>query len=152
VAGDAGLHQGQRRDVVADEHGLGQGRARRHREVVNVHDVGGGHRCRYQGQGSRHVDGVVVDVSNLIGESVPVGVLGPTAHPRLPLEVLFGVGHCYRCSSMVRARCTRDSGQFCIGSGRFEMRNTLRPGVNTLRGGLQGGSLVSRMLENWVDG
>jgi hypothetical protein len=53
---------------------------------------------------------------------------------------------------MVRARCMRDSGQFCIGSGHFEMRNTLRPGVNTLRGGLQGGSLVSRMLENWVDG
>jgi hypothetical protein len=53
---------------------------------------------------------------------------------------------------MVRARCTRDSGQFCTGSGHFEMRNTLRPGVNTLCGGLQGGSLVSRMLENSVDG
>jgi hypothetical protein len=25
-----------------------------------------------------------------------IGVLGPTAHPRLPLEVLFGVGRCYR--------------------------------------------------------
>jgi hypothetical protein len=25
-----------------------------------------------------------------------VGVLGPTAHPGLPLEVLFGVGRCYR--------------------------------------------------------
>jgi hypothetical protein len=32
------------------------------------------------------------------------------------------------------------------------MRNTLHPGVNTLCDGLQGGSLVSRMLENWVDG
>jgi hypothetical protein len=53
---------------------------------------------------------------------------------------------------MGRTRCTRDSGQFCTGSGRFEMRNTLRPGVNTLHGGLQGGSLVLRMLENWVDG
>jgi hypothetical protein len=53
---------------------------------------------------------------------------------------------------MVRARCTRDNGQFCTGSDRFEMRNTLRPGVNTLCGGLQGGSLVPRMLENWVDG
>jgi hypothetical protein len=53
---------------------------------------------------------------------------------------------------MVRARCTRDSGQFCTGSGRFEMRNTLRLDVNTLRGGLQGGSLVPKMLENWVDG
>jgi cation transport ATPase len=41
-------------------------------EVVSVHDLGGGHRCRYQGRGSRHVDGVVVDVSSLIGESVPV--------------------------------------------------------------------------------
>jgi hypothetical protein len=49
---------------------------------------------------------------------------------------------------MVRARCMRDSGQFCTGSGRFEMRNTLRPGVDALCGGLQGGSLVSRMLEN----
>jgi hypothetical protein len=27
---------------------------------------------------------------------VSVGVLGPTAHPGLPLEVLFGVGRCYR--------------------------------------------------------
>jgi hypothetical protein len=27
------------------------------------------------------------------------------------------------------------------GSGRFEMRNTLRPGGNALRGGLQGCSL-----------
>jgi hypothetical protein len=53
---------------------------------------------------------------------------------------------------MVRARCTRDSGQFYTGSGRFEMRNTLRPGVDTLCVGLQGGSLVSRMLENYVDG
>jgi hypothetical protein len=53
---------------------------------------------------------------------------------------------------MVRAKCTRDSGQFCTGSGRFEMRNTLRPGVDILCGGLQGGSLVSRMLENCVDG
>jgi hypothetical protein len=43
---------------------------------------------------------------------------------------------------MVRAGCMRDSGQFCIGSGRFEMCNTLRPGVSTLYGGLQGSSLV----------
>jgi hypothetical protein len=27
---------------------------------------------------------------------VSVGVLGPTAHPGLPLEVLFGVGRCYQ--------------------------------------------------------
>jgi hypothetical protein len=32
---------------------------------------------------------------------------------------------------MVRARCTRDGGQWCTGSGRFEMRNTLRPGVSS---------------------
>jgi hypothetical protein len=25
-----------------------------------------------------------------------IGVLGPTAHPGLPLKVLFGVGRCYR--------------------------------------------------------
>jgi hypothetical protein len=43
---------------------------------------------------------------------------------------------------MVRAKCTRDGGQLCTGSGRFEMRNTLRPGMSTLYGGLQGGSLV----------
>jgi hypothetical protein len=49
---------------------------------------------------------------------------------------------------MVRARCTRDSRQFCTGSGRFEMRNTLRPGVDLLCGGLQGSSLVQGMLES----
>jgi hypothetical protein len=43
---------------------------------------------------------------------------------------------------MVRAECTRDSGQSCIGSGHFEMRNSLCPGVNLIRGGLQGNSLV----------
>jgi hypothetical protein len=53
---------------------------------------------------------------------------------------------------MVRAKYTTDSGQFCTGSGRFEMRNTLRTGVDILGGGLQVGSLVSRMLENCVDG
>jgi hypothetical protein len=49
---------------------------------------------------------------------------------------------------MVRARCTRDSRQSCIGSGRFEMRNTLRPGVDLLCGGLQGSSLVREMIES----
>jgi hypothetical protein len=29
-------------------------------------------------------------------QATHVGVLGPTAHPGLPLEVLFGVGRCYR--------------------------------------------------------
>jgi hypothetical protein len=49
---------------------------------------------------------------------------------------------------MVRARCTRDSGQFCTGLDRFEVRNTLRPGVDLLCSGLQGSSLVRGMLEN----
>jgi hypothetical protein len=39
---------------------------------------------------------------------------------------------------MVRARYTRDNRQSCTGSGRFEMCNTLRPGVDLLCGGLQG--------------
>jgi hypothetical protein len=43
---------------------------------------------------------------------------------------------------MVRARCTRNSGQLCIGSGRFEMRNTLCPRVGALCGGLQGNPLM----------
>ena len=53
---------------------------------------------------------------------------------------------------MVRARCTRDSGQSCIGSGRFEMHNTLCPGVDLLCGGLQGSSLVrdARELNGWL--
>jgi hypothetical protein len=34
----------------------------------------------------------------------------------------------------------REAVDSCV--GRFEMRNTLRPGVSTLCGGLQGGSLV----------
>jgi hypothetical protein len=53
---------------------------------------------------------------------------------------------------MVRAKYTRDSGQLCTGSGRFEMRNTLRPGWNALCGGLQGSSLVSENVESGVDG
>jgi hypothetical protein len=49
---------------------------------------------------------------------------------------------------MVHARCTRDSRQSCSGLGRFEMRNTLRPGLDLLCGGLQGSSLVREMLES----
>jgi hypothetical protein len=49
---------------------------------------------------------------------------------------------------MVRARCTRDNGQFYMGSGRLERRNTLLPGVDLLCGGLQGSSLVWKMLES----
>jgi hypothetical protein len=44
---------------------------------------------------------------------------------------------------MVRAERTRNREQRCTGSGRLEMRNTLRPGGNALCGGLQGNSLVS---------
>jgi hypothetical protein len=56
---------------------------------------------------------------------------------------------------MVRAKCTRDSGRFCIGSGRFEMRNTLRPSVDMSCGELQGDPLVSRTfreLSGWLSG
>jgi hypothetical protein len=49
---------------------------------------------------------------------------------------------------MVRSRCTGDSKQYCTGSSRFEMRNTLRSGVDLLYGGLQGSSLVPEMLES----
>jgi hypothetical protein len=49
---------------------------------------------------------------------------------------------------MVRARYTRDSGQFYTGSGRLERHNTLLPGVDLLCGGLQGSSLVWKMLES----
>jgi hypothetical protein len=45
---------------------------------------------------------------------------------------------------MVRAGRTRSSGQWFTGSGRFEMRNTLRPGESALCGGLQESSLVLR--------
>jgi hypothetical protein len=43
---------------------------------------------------------------------------------------------------MIRARGTRDGGQSCIGSSRFEMHNTLRLGVGLMCGGLQENSLV----------
>jgi hypothetical protein len=43
---------------------------------------------------------------------------------------------------MVRARYMRDSERLCTGLGRFEMRNTLRPGMSTFCDGLQGGSLA----------
>jgi hypothetical protein len=54
---------------------------------------------------------------------------------------------------MVWARCTRDSGQFCTGLGRFETRITLRPGADTLCGGLQRGSSSirdARELSRWL--
>jgi hypothetical protein len=39
---------------------------------------------------------------------------------------------------MVRARHTRDGRRFSIGSGRFEMRNTLLPGVDLYVVGYKG--------------
>jgi hypothetical protein len=43
---------------------------------------------------------------------------------------------------MVHAGCMRNSGQRFTGSGRFEMRNTLRPVESALCGGLQEDSLA----------
>jgi hypothetical protein len=43
---------------------------------------------------------------------------------------------------MVRAKRTRDVRQFYTGSCRLEMRNTVLPGVDLFRGGLQDDSLV----------
>jgi hypothetical protein len=45
---------------------------------------------------------------------------------------------------MVRAGRTRNNGQWFTGSGRFEMRNTLRPSESVLLGGLQESSLTLR--------
>jgi hypothetical protein len=53
---------------------------------------------------------------------------------------------------MVCAGCTRNSGQWFTGSGRFEMRNTLRPSKSALCGGLQGNSLVRGTWRVGVDG
>jgi hypothetical protein len=53
---------------------------------------------------------------------------------------------------MVHAGRTRDGGQFYTGLSRLERHNTLLPGVDLYVVGLQGDSLVRRMLENRVDG
>jgi hypothetical protein len=56
---------------------------------------------------------------------------------------------------MVRARCMRDGGQFCTGSGRFETRNTLRPGVDTFVWWVTRGSSSIRdvrELSRWLSG
>jgi hypothetical protein len=57
-----------------------------------------------------------------------VGVLDPTAHPGLPLEVFLGVGRCRQL--LQNGSCRLHEGQWTrfTGSGRLEMRNTLRPG------------------------
>ena len=52
---------------------------------------------------------------------------------------------------MVRAGRTRNDGQWFTGSGRFEIRNTLRPGESVLLGGLQGSFLKRERGElRWV--
>jgi hypothetical protein len=71
--------------------------------------------------------------------------LGPTAPGVAPRGAFLkkdGV------SSMVRARRTRDGGQFYTSSGRLERRNALLLGVDLLCGGLQGSFLVRGMLES----
>jgi hypothetical protein len=50
---------------------------------------------------------------------------------------------------MVRASRTRDGRQWFTGSGRFGVRNTLRPGESTVYGELQGDSLMRRKLR-WM--
>jgi hypothetical protein len=46
---------------------------------------------------------------------------------------------------MVHGGCTRNNGQWFTVLGRFEMRNTLRPGESVLCGGLQESSLTQRI-------
>jgi hypothetical protein len=57
-----------------------------------------------------------------------VGVLGPTAHPGMPLKVFLGVGRCRRLYQ--NGSCQMHEGQWIMfaGLGRLETRNTLRPG------------------------
>jgi hypothetical protein len=47
------------------------------------------------GAGGAEADDLVGKASDS-ANGVAVGVLGLTVHPGLPLEVLFGVGRCYR--------------------------------------------------------
>jgi hypothetical protein len=47
---------------------------------------------------------------------------------------------------MVRAGCTRDDRRFSTGSGRFEMRNTLLPGVDLYVVGYKGSLLYGERL------
>ena len=52
---------------------------------------------------------------------------------------------------MVRAGRTRNCEQWCTGSGRLEMRNTLRPGESVLCGRLQESFLAPRAQRiGWV--
>jgi hypothetical protein len=82
---------------------------------------------------------------------VGVGVLGPTAHPGLPLKVFLGVGRCRRLYQ--NGSCQMHEGQWTVftGSGRLEMRNTLRPGEYALCSRLQGSSLNGECRESrWM--
>jgi hypothetical protein len=47
---------------------------------------------------------------------------------------------------MVRARCKRDDRRFSIGSGCFEMRNTLLPGVDLYVVGYKGKLMYGERL------
>jgi hypothetical protein len=47
---------------------------------------------------------------------------------------------------MVRAICTRDDRRFSTGSSRFEMRNTLLPGVDLYVVGYKGSLLYGERL------
>jgi hypothetical protein len=47
---------------------------------------------------------------------------------------------------MVHARCTRDDRGFSTGSGRFEMRNTLLPGLDLYVVGYKGSLLYGEKL------
>jgi hypothetical protein len=51
---------------------------------------------------------------------------------------------------MVRARRTRDDGQFYTGSGHLERRNTLLPGVDLYVVGLQRGFSSSKDAREWT--
>src|SRR5688572_31025381 len=50
---------------------------------------------------------------------ITVGVLGPTAHPGLPLKVFLGVGRC--CRLLPNGSCLMHEEQWTVftGSGRF---------------------------------
>jgi hypothetical protein len=48
---------------------------------------------------------------------------------------------------MVRSRCTRDDREFSTDSGRFDMRNTLLPGVDLYVVGYKGSLLYGEKLE-----
>jgi hypothetical protein len=64
--------------------------------------------------------------------------LGPDRAPGVTPRGAFGYDGVADCSSMVRARRTRDDRQFSTGSGRLERRNTLLPGVDLYVAGYRG--------------